>query len=219
MRFVYCLIAMLLFISCSQTIQGGRATWDEERYGEIEPQQLDNSCGLASLLTIMRYQFGDTRFDERALLGKYIEQASGEALEKALRQGMSILEIEALVQSIGYTTKRKMFTLEELENTVTAVPVLVYLEIGTLRHFAVVRGMSEEVVWLADPARGNVYHSRQQFLAEWRTPEVLRKEWTHPGGLIIVRQEGKFDLNLLKKPISQLPSSFFELRRLMIIGR
>jgi ABC-type bacteriocin/lantibiotic exporter with double-glycine peptidase domain len=166
----------------------------------------------------MRHQFGDTRFDERALLAKYIEKASSEALEKAMRNGMSLLEIEALAKSVGYTTIRKMFTLEELEQTVTTVPVLVYLEIGTFRHFAVVRGISGDTVWLADPSRGNVYHSRKQFLAEWRTPEALRKEWTHPGGLMIVRPDGEFNLELLKEPTAP-PRSFFELQRQMMRRR
>ncbi len=215
MRFLCIVIALMLFVSCVHRVPEGRRTWDEERYGEVATQELDNSCGLGSLLTIMRYQFGDTRFDESALLGKYIEQVSDDALKKAMKDGMSLLEIEALAQSVGYKTTRKMFTLGELERVVTTVPVLVYLEIGTLRHFAVVRGVSGDTVWLADPSRGNVYHSRKQFLAEWRTPEVLRKEWAHPGGLMIVRPDGEFNLELLKEP-TKLPRSFFELRRQMI---
>lgn len=218
MRVVYSVITALLFVSC-HAVQGGRATWDEERWGEIETQELDNSCAVASLLTIMRHNFGDQRFDERALLAKYVEQASEEALARAMREGVSLLELETLAKSVGYKTVRKMFTLEELERVVTIVPVLVYLEIGSLRHFAVVRGMSADVVWLADPARGNVYHTREQFLGEWRTPEALRGQWTYPGGLIVMRQEGEFNLNLLREPASKLPSSFFELRRQMIIGR
>lgn len=218
MRIAYSVIVALLLVSC-HAVQGGRATWDEERWGEIETQELDNSCALASLLTIMRHHFGDQRFDERALLAKYVEQASEEALARAMREGVSLLELETLAKYVGYKTVRKMFTLEELERVVTIVPVLVYLEIGALRHFAVVRGMSADVVWLADPARGNVYHSRKRFLAEWRIPEVFRGQWTHPGGLMIMRQEGTFKLELLKEPIAKLPSSFFELRRQMIIGR
>lgn len=219
MRFVYSVIAMMFLVSCSHMTQGGRATWDEERWGEIEAQQLDNSCGLASLLTIMRYHFGDMRFDERALLAKYVDRASDEALQRAMHDGVSLLELEALAQSVGYKTVRKMFTLEELERVVTIVPVLVYLEIGDLRHFAVVRGINEEIVWLADSARGNVYHSRKQFLTEWRTPEIFRKEWTYPGGLIVMGQGEEFNLELLKEPTSKIPSSFFELRRQMVIGR
>lgn len=219
MRVAYLVIAVLFIVSCGHVIPGERATWDEERWGEVETQQLDNSCGLASLLTIMRHHFGDQRFDERALLTVYIEKASEEPLARAMREGMSLLELEMLARSVGYKTVRKMLTLEELERLTTKVPVLVYLEIGKLHHFAVVRGMSGDLVWLADPARGNVYYTREQFLTEWRTPEVFKNEWTHPGGLIVVRQEGEFNLELLKEPVVMLPRSFHELRRRMIIGR
>lgn len=215
------LILTLLLTSCAQLLQGDRATWDEERWGEIVPQELDNSCGFSSLLTIMRYHFGDERFDERALFATYIKQASVEQLKRALDDGASLPELGALADSLGYIVRQHMFTLEELEHIVSFVPVLVYLEIGRFRHFAVVRGMNKEVVWLADPARGNVYHTRKSFLAEWRTPEAFRDRWTHPGGLIIIRPEGEgtFRLSLLKEPTLGFPSSFHELRRQMIMEK
>ncbi len=216
MRLMCVLLVGAFLVSCVHTQNGERATWDEERWGEIQPQELDSSCGLASLLTIMRYHFGDTRFDERMLLAEYIRGASERALQRAMRDGLSLLEIETLAQSVGYRTMRKMFTLYEVERVVTVTPVLVYLEIGQLRHFAVVRGISGDVVWLADSARGNIYYSRRQFLAEWRTPEALRGVWSRPGGLVLLRPEGKFNLELLREPTAQYPRSFFELQRRMM---
>lgn len=219
MRALQVLVIGLLMASCTHVVQGARATWDEERWGEVEQQALDNSCGLSSLLTIMRHHFGDDRFDERALLTKYISQASEDALQKAMRDGVSLLEIDALAQSLGYKTVRKMLAFRELERIVSFAPVLVYLEIGDFRHFAVVRGMSREIVWLADPARGNVYHSRNEFLAEWRVPEALKDKWAHPGGLILKRAEAGLHPAFLKEPTGGLPVSFFELRRQMMIAR
>ena len=218
MRLWY-LSIMIAVLSACTPIHGDRPTWYEERWGEISPQQLDNSCGIASMATIMQYHFGDTRFDERILLKEYVEKASEEQLLKAMRTGVSLLELESLAQGVGYKTLRKMFTLEELEKTVSFVPVLVYLEIGKYRHFAVVRGMNKFTVWLADPARGNVYHSRDAFLKEWRIPEAYRAEWSHPGGLIIVRPDGEFALSLLREPISNFPASFRELRRQMMFAK
>lgn len=217
MRVLRILVIGFLMASCTHVAQGARATWDEERWGEVEQQMLDNSCGLSSLLTIMRHHFGDDRFDERALLMKYIGQAREEALQKAMRDGVSLLEIEALAQSLGYKTVRKMLGFRELERIVSFAPVLVYLEIGSLRHFAVVRGISGEVVLLADPARGNVYYTRNEFLAEWRVPEALKDIWAHPGGLILKRAEAGFHPAFLKEPAGGLPASFFELRRHMLL--
>ncbi len=215
MRWIIPVLTILL-ASCA-TVQENRPTWYEERWGEVVPQALDNSCGLTSLLTVMHHHFGDERFDERSLLGKYIEDATEATLMEAMQNGLSLLELEALARSVGYKTTRQMFSLQELERIVAIVPVIVYLEIGRFRHFAVVRGVNEREVWLADSSRGNVYHSREQFLSEWKTPEALRNEWKHPGGLIIVRPEGEFVLELLREPAVSLPPSFRELRREMIL--
>ena len=102
MRSMCLLISTLLLASCVQVLQGDRATWDEERWGEIVPQELDNSCGLSSLLTIMRHHFGDERFDEQALLAAYIKQASDEQLKRAMDDGVSLPELGALADSLGY---------------------------------------------------------------------------------------------------------------------
>jgi uncharacterized protein len=214
----WCVVALfMMFVSCA-SIPSTSQTWQDERWGGVKQQTLDNSCGLGSLLTVMHHHYGDSRFDERALLAKYIEHSSEDELLVAMRKGMSMLELEYLGRSVGYKTIRHMFTLDELERMVSVVPVIVYLEIGELRHFAVVRGVNKESVWLADSSRGNVYHSREQFLEEWRTPESLRDQWSRPGGLIIMRKGGKFALNLLKEPQSAIPPAFRELRRQMFFN-
>lgn len=214
-RIVISSTVLFVFTACA-TLPDGPATWEEVRWGGIVRQELDNSCSIASLVTVMREHFGDTRYDERNLLKKYIEMTAEETLLVAMKDGLSLLELEKLAQSVGYTTRRQMFTLEELERIVQFVPVIVYLEIGRFRHFAVVRGVDEREVWLADSSRGNVHHTHEQFLSEWRTPKDLQDQWKHPGGLIVVRSEGDFILKLLKEPQSINPPSLRELRRHML---
>jgi predicted double-glycine peptidase len=213
---IFGLVLILLLEGCASTAHEPAVTWYEERWGGVVQQELDSSCGLGSLLTVMRYHFGDERYDERGLLTKYMEQASEEELHFSMRNGMSMLELEALAKSVGYKTTRRMLSIDDLERVVTIVPVIVYLEIGKLRHFAVVRGVDAYVVWLADSSRGNVHHRREEFLSEWRTPEALRDEWPRPGGLIIMRPNGEFALKLLQEPDSSTPDAFRELRRQMI---
>lgn len=220
MWYMLCFVMIvLLATSCAHAPVQGRPTWLEERWGEVEQQQLDNSCGLSSLLTIMRHHFGDHRFDERGLLVAYMDIATEEALQKAMRDGLSLLEIESLAMSLGYKTVRKMLTFEDLERFVSFVPVLVYLEVHGFRHFAVVRGISKEVVWLADSSRGNVHYSRDQFLSEWKVPEALREKWSTPGGLVIMAPDRIAPSDLLVQPPEGFPPSFRELRRQMVIGR
>lgn len=192
-------------------------TWEEARYGDIVTQELDNSCGLAAVATIMQTHFGDMRFDERALVRKYMERASEAELAEAMQNGLSLLEIEKIVQSLGYMTAKKVLTLNELEQVVSFVPVLVYLEIGKFKHFAVVRGinMDKDAVLLADPSRGNVQYSRDEFQSEWKPPQGFPSNTG--AALIMVRNEGVVTQRLLKEPKSAVPPSFVEMERQMMV--
>ncbi|MDO8603816.1 MAG: cysteine peptidase family C39 domain-containing protein [bacterium] len=215
MKKVWTLALVLLTLSSpTRASPDAPWTWEEVRFGGIMEQGLDNSCGLASLLTIMRTHFGDERFDEQSLLKKYMDDASEAELALSMRNGLSLLELEKLTQSIGYTTAKKVLTLGELERLISFVPVLVYLEIGKLRHFTVVRGVNKESVLLGDPSRGNVEYSRDEFMSEWKT----LKDFPEKTGvaLIIVRNEGVFAQKLLKEPASYDSASFIEIRRQMI---
>jgi predicted double-glycine peptidase len=206
---------MLCLFASSPAAADDAWTWEEVRYGGLMTQQLDNSCGLAAMLTIMRTHFGDERYDERALVRKYMQDASETELANAMKNGLSLLEIEKLAQSLGYTTYKKVLALDELERLVSFVPVLVYLEIGRFRHFAVVRGVSKDNVLLGDPSRGNVEYPREDFQSEWKTlPGFPDKTGA---ALIIVRQSGAFALKLLQEPSSGHPGSFIEMQRQMML--
>lgn len=190
------------------------ATWHEARWGGVTTQELDNSCGLASLVTIMRFHFGDD-ITERQLLEDYLANTESAAVALAMRQGLSLLELERLAQRQGYQVRRAMLSLKKLAELAQFAPVLVYLNVDGFRHFAVVRGISEKEVLLADSSRGNVRYSRAQFLREWRAPESIAAEWEHPGGLVLFR-DGTSDGELLTTPDGRSPTSFFSLRRDML---
>lgn len=214
MRLILIIVITFLF-SCAHVDDYRRKTWDEERWGEIVQQQLDNSCGFASILTIMIHHYGDDRYDEKKLIEYYTEKASEEDLARAMKDGLSMLELENLVLDLGYETKKYNLTIDQLEEIVSIVPVLVYLEIGDYKHFAVVRGINGDVVWLADPSRGNVYHTKNDFLKEWRVPDVV-KDVVLPGGFIILSRNAYPKLNLLGDPITGLPESLIQLKRSQI---
>lgn len=211
-----CIVLLVLFAVTlpARASPDASWTWEEVRFGGIVEQGLDNSCGFASLLTIMRTHFGDERYDEKSLLRKYMGEASEAEIAESMRNGLSLLELEKLTQSIGYTTAKKVLTLSDLERLVSFVPVLVYLEVGKLRHFTVVRGINKETVLLGDPSRGNVEYSRDEFMSEWKT---LKGYPSKTGvALIIVKNEGVFKQKLLKEPTPESPPSFIEMERQMI---
>lgn len=49
------------------------------------------------------------------------------------------------------------------------MPVVVYIKVRKDDHFSVLRGISGNTVWLADPSLGNRTYSRAQFLDMWQT--------------------------------------------------
>jgi len=192
-------------------------TWYDERWGGVTEQELDNSCGLASLRTIMHHHFG-ADVTERALVERYLQTQSEQAIARAMKEGLSLMELEQLAQLYGYQTRRSMYTYDELRHVVTFVPVLVYIEVERFRHFAVVRGMSDTEVLLADSSRGNVRYSREAFLREWRVPTELKGKWEHPGGLALFSGQGVKDGALLRHVESDIPLTLQTLRRSIIIG-
>ena len=195
-------------------------TWYDERWGNVTEQELDNSCGLASLHTVAYYHFGH-EITERELLARYVETQSGEAIARAMKEGVSLLELEQLAQSFGYQTRRGILSLDELARVVSFAPVIVYLEVGQFRHFAVVRGISETEVLLADSSRGNVRYSREAFFAEWKVPEEFRDRWKTPGGLVLFKNGNEHEhvSTFLKTLDSRTPESFFTLKRSLMLGR
>ncbi|MDO8572779.1 MAG: cysteine peptidase family C39 domain-containing protein [bacterium] len=212
-RFFWILFLFIFFVPTYASDDDAH-TWDEVRFGGITEQGLDNSCGLASLLTIMRTHFGDERYDESSLLKKYMKDASEESLAETMKNGFSLLEMEKLAKSLGYATSKKTLTFSELERLVSFVPVLVYLEVGRLRHFAVVRGIQKNIVLLGDPSRGNVEYSRDEFLSEWGKRKGVRAKTG--AGLILVQTKGVPAKKLLKQPGVKASPSFTEMQRQLI---
>ena len=51
-------------------------------------QELDNSCGIASLATILHYHLHDERWDERGLIEQFMRRASTEELAEAMKKGL-----------------------------------------------------------------------------------------------------------------------------------
>ncbi|MDO5102601.1 MAG: cysteine peptidase family C39 domain-containing protein [Lautropia sp.] len=49
------------------------------------------------------------------------------------------------------------------------LPVIVYVKYRKDDHFSVLRGISGNTVWLADPSLGNRTFSKAQFLKMWQT--------------------------------------------------
>lgn len=139
-------------------------TWKDVREHNVVMQRFDYSCGAASLATLMRYYFEDN-VTERAVLKDIIGQLTEAEFEDRKKRGLSLLDLKNYAERRDYQAagvELKFSALPQLTG-----PVLVYLETDGYKHFAILRGVREDRVFLADPWRGNLRMPVSRFAKEW----------------------------------------------------
>lgn len=138
-------------------------------------QVQDYSCGAAALATLLTYGLNDPTTEEQVLADLFA-QLSGDDVTSRQKTGFSLLDMQMVAQRRGY--KAQAFRLAAQDLAQLTGPVIVFIEPQGYKHFAVLRGVRGDRVFLADPSRGNVRMPAYQFLQTW-----LGKEGT---GIIFV---------------------------------
>lgn len=130
----------------------------------IVKQRFDFSCGSAALATLLRFGFGEDVTERQILLGLF-NQLSDE--EKVIRQrtGFSLLDLQRVAQARDYNAQG--FRLRPEQLSLLGGPVIVFIEPRGYKHFAVLRGVRGDRVYLADPSRGNIRMPIDNFLKDW----------------------------------------------------
>lgn len=139
-------------------------SWRELRDRNLVRQQLDYSCGAAALATLIRYYFGDEVSEDRILAGILGSMTAEEVLDREAN-GLSLLDLRLQAERMGYQAVGVQLNLAALSRL--AGPVIVHLEGDDYRHFAVLKGVREDRIFLADPSLGNVRRSVDRFAKEW----------------------------------------------------
>lgn len=181
MKFPFLLALMLLSLflsSCStplpllsnagyrMNISNAQVTsWKNLNEQHIIMQKYDYSCGAASLATLMKYYFNEDISEKKLLT--YIKTVFNQQEYKRIeKDGLSFLELEKISRSRGYQSANVRLKLSALKQL--SGPVIVFLKTKDYRHFAVLRGVREDRVFLADPSRGNIRLSVKEFTKEWK---------------------------------------------------
>jgi len=133
-------------------------SWKTLRDARIVKQDMDYSCGAASLATLLTEYYG-VAVTEGALL-QAMDKGDGRA---------SFDDMARALTQFGF--KAQGFAASWAQLVKLRVPVVVYLKHRRNDHFSVLRGIDENTVWLADPSLGNRTYSKAQFLAMWQTRE------------------------------------------------
>lgn len=141
------------------TIRIPLQSWKTIRDGRIVKQNLDYSCSAASLATLLNEFYG--------------QSVTEESLLKAMNKGdlrASFEDMQIALPQFGFKAHGFAANYEQLMKL--KAPVVVYLKHRKDDHFSVLRGISENTVWLADPSLGNRTYSKDQFLEMWETRDT-----------------------------------------------
>lgn len=130
-------------------------SWKARRDLGIVKQNLDFSCGAASIATLLNNFYGQQLTEQEILvrMNKTELRASFDDMQQVMPQ-------------LGFEAKGYALPFEQLAQL--KIPVIVYLKYRKNDHFSVLRGINGDTVLLADPSLGNMSLSREQFLAAWK---------------------------------------------------
>lgn len=131
-------------------------SWKTLRDDGIVKQDLDYSCGAASLATILNNVFYQNTTEEQLLT--IMDKGDFRA---------SFADMQQALQSLGFQSQGLSLSFDTLKTL--KIPAIVYVKHRNNDHFSVIRGINSEFVWLADPSMGNRILSKEQFLAMWQT--------------------------------------------------
>jgi predicted double-glycine peptidase len=112
----------------------------------------------------MRYYFQDDVSESQVLLN-ILGTLSEDEVRDREKNGLSLLDLKRCAEGMGYQAvgvKLKYASLPKLKG-----PVLIHLEREGYKHFAVLKGVRGDRVFLADPSRGNLRMSIDRFAREW----------------------------------------------------
>lgn len=172
--FACCALGIVLFPETSWTanisigssirVSPSVKTMKDMRDEGLVKQQFDYSCGAAALATILRYGFGN-KVTEKQILLQLFDLLTDDEKKSSRKKGFSLFDLQRVAQARGY--KAQGFRLKAQDLPRLDGPVIVFIDPRDYKHFAVLRGVRGDRVYLADPSRGNIRQSAHVFLKSW----------------------------------------------------
>lgn len=149
-------------------------TWVELRDRNVVIQAYDYSCGTGALATLLRYYYGD-EVTEEAILKDIFEHLTDEEARDRVSAGMLMSDLQHAAERRGYEAQMGALPIDRIPKL--HKPILVWVIRDGYKHFAVLRGIAEDRVYLADPSTGNVRMSVEEFRKEYQERAlILRKK-------------------------------------------
>jgi predicted double-glycine peptidase len=136
--------------------------FSELKYRHIVRQAYDYSCGSAALVTILNYHLGIPVTEQQAMEGMLEKGEKDKIIE---RRGFSLLDMKRYVASLGVVGAGYRAQVKDLLELTE--PAIVPIDYAGAKHFVVLRGIRDGVVYIADPSAGNIVFSVAEFARLW----------------------------------------------------
>jgi predicted double-glycine peptidase len=140
----------------------GMEPLSELKYKNIVRQAYDYSCGSAALVTLLKYHLGIEVSEQASMEGM---MAFGEKDKIIERRGFSLLDMKRYLASLN--VQGAGFRAEIADLLTLDQPGIVPIDYGGFKHFVVLRGVRGGLVFLADPAMGNITFPVGEFATLW----------------------------------------------------
>lgn len=144
-----------------QTREASVKSWKDLKFTNIVRQRTDFSCGAAALATIFVYAYNQDTSEEQILTNMFKVSDPDVVREK----GFSLLDLKRYVEAIGMRGEGYKVEYDALGQL--RLPGIVLISIRGYKHFVVVRRVTGDSVFVADPALGNRVMSRGEFMTAW----------------------------------------------------
>ena len=144
-------------------------TLKDIRNDGVTRQRWDMSCGAAALSTLLTYDFKDNTPESAIVI--WILHRTNPAVVRA-RGGFSLLELKHFAQARGYQAEAfSDMSMEELAAEKSSV--IAPIRLKGFDHFVVVKSISGDRVFIADPGFGNVTMKTNRFKQLWKNGIVF----------------------------------------------
>jgi hypothetical protein len=124
-------------------------------------QQFDYSCGSAALATLLHFQYHKGTNEAEVFKAMY---AVGDQ-DRIQKLGFSLLDMKKYLASIGYQADGFRLSLKELQDA--SIPAIALIQVGSYKHFVVIKGVVGDHVLIGDPALGLREYKAADFEKMW----------------------------------------------------
>ncbi|MEE9356153.1 MAG: C39 family peptidase [Methylococcaceae bacterium] len=176
----------------------------------VVKQGFDYSCGAGALATLLTYGVGDSATEAEILLQLLNSLPKDKELLKK-KEGFSLADLQNVALIRGHKSAGFRMSPEHLAKL--KGPVIVFIQPRGYKHFAVLKGVKGDRIYLADPSLGNIRLPAYKFLDDWL-------DETGKGVIFVVEANDgwptDYPLKLKEKGIAQ--PEVMSMRQLLNVG-